>query len=90
MEIKHIDLAREGTLLPPPPGTCHMCAVAHSPGAPHNQQGLHWNYWFYRQHGRWPTWADAMAHCSDEVKKATIEVLKEAGAWKNDGDENGN
>lgn len=62
-----------------PPGTCPECTTEHPPGAPHNQQSLAYQYKFYGEHGRWPTWADAMAHCSDEVKTATLEVLRENG-----------
>ncbi|MEA4901889.1 hypothetical protein [Desulfitobacterium sp.] len=62
-----------------PPGTCPMCAVAHDPEMPHNQQSLAYQYKFYDQHGRFPTWADAMAHCSDEVKAQWREALAEHG-----------
>lgn len=62
-----------------PPGTCQMCAVAHDPEMPHNQQSLAYQYKFYDQHGRFPTWADAMAHCSDEVKAQWREALAEHG-----------
>ena len=62
-----------------PPGTCPMCAVKHEPEQPHNQQSLAWQYKFYDLHGRFPTWADAMAHCSDEVKAYWAEALKEHG-----------
>lgn len=58
-----------------PPGTCPECAVAHDPEAPHNQQSLAYQYKFYDKNGRWPSWADAMAHCSPEVKAATREIL---------------
>ncbi len=51
-----------------PPGTCTMRAVAHDPEQPHNQQSLAYKYKFYDQYGRWPTWADAMEHCSADVK----------------------
>ena len=62
-----------------PPGTCHMCAEKHNPEEPHNQQSLTYQYKFYDQHGRWPTWKDAMEHCSDEAKAQWIEALKERG-----------
>jgi hypothetical protein len=35
---------------------------------PHNQQSMYYQYRFYGIHGRWPTWADAVAHCDDEMK----------------------
>lgn len=62
-----------------PPGTCSKCATAHDPEQPHNQQSITYQYKFYDTHGRWPTWKDAMAHCSDEVKAFWIEALKEHG-----------
>lgn len=56
-------------LLPPHPSKCQCCAVAHLPDQPHNAQSLHYQYWFYGQNGRWPTWADAMAHCPEEIQQ---------------------
>jgi len=62
-----------------PPGTCPMCATAHEPDMPHNQQSLAYQYKFYDFHGRFPTWADAMAHCTDEMKDFWIASLAEHG-----------
>ena len=62
-----------------PPGTCSICAVAHDPGQPHNRDSLCYQYKFYDEHGRWPTWKDAMAHCSEEVKEYWIQALSEHG-----------
>lgn len=70
-----------------PTGTCPECAVKHAPEQPHNQQSLTYQYKFYDLHGRWPTWADAMAHCPEDIKefwtlalkKHGIDVPKEAG-----------
>ncbi|MFT8710441.1 MAG: hypothetical protein ABF820_13525 [Sporolactobacillus sp.] len=67
------------TLLPPKPGVCQKCAADHDLGQPHNQQSLYWQYWFYDKYSRWPTWEDAMAHCTDEVKQFWIDELKERG-----------
>lgn len=58
-----------------PPGTCEQCAVAHDPTQPHNAQSLAYQYKFFAQHGRWPDWRDAMAHCSTEVKEAWRDAL---------------
>ena len=52
-----------------PEGTCPECAVKHDPEQPHNRDSLTYQYKFYDQHGRWPTWADAMAHCPDVLEK---------------------
>lgn len=62
-----------------PEGTCPMCAVAHDPALPHNRDSLAYQYKFYDESGRWPTWSDAMAHCSEEVKEFWIEELKKRG-----------
>lgn len=69
------------TLLGTKPGVCPMCAVDHPPTAPHNQQSLHWQYYFYGRHNRWPTWADAMAHCDPKLQEACKKALIEKGAW---------
>ncbi len=62
-----------------PPGTCPMCGVNHDFKQPHNRDSLTYKYKFYDEHGRWPTWADAMEHCSDEVKACWREALKSRG-----------
>lgn len=62
-----------------PPGTCPECAVAHAPEQPHNPQSFAYQYKFYDQHGRWPTWADAMEHCSPTVKAHWIAELAKRG-----------
>ena len=79
INVKTIDIAREGTIFPAPEGTCPECAVAHDPKQPHNQQSLYWQYKFYNKHGHWPTWKDAMAHCSEEIKQFWMNALKERG-----------
>ena len=73
--------ARHGMMMlgKTPEGTCPECAVAHDPALPHNQQSMAYQYHFYDQHGRWPTWADAMAHCSEEMKEQWKAGLKERG-----------
>ena len=68
-------------IMPAPAGTCPECAVDHSPEVPHNQQSLHYQYTFYAQHGRWPTWADAIAHCSPETQSAWKRELIARNAW---------
>lgn len=66
-------------LLPPAPGVCQECAVEHDPRLPHNKQSLYYQFQFYGEHGRWPTWADAMEHCSEEMKTTWIEELTARG-----------
>lgn len=68
------------TLLPisRKPGTCPECATEHESWEPHNLS-LYYQYHFYAEHRYFPTWKEAMAHCTDRVKALTIEVLKENG-----------
>ncbi len=73
-------------ILPPPPGACPVCGrnPAHEPDQPHDAQQLYYQYAFYGEHGRWPTWRDAVAHCSDEVKALWETHLRKAGVWPDD------
>ncbi|MHB9144678.1 MAG: hypothetical protein ACYC5Y_05005 [Symbiobacteriia bacterium] len=66
-------------LVAPPPNVCQECAVEHDPEMPHNQQSLFFQYKFFNAHGRWPTWADAMAHCAPEMQTAWREALEARG-----------
>jgi len=66
-------------LMPPPPDVCSQCARDHEPDMPHNQQSLHYQYAFYAEHDRWPTWDDAMAHCTPEVQALWRKALREHG-----------
>ena len=69
------------TLLPCATDKCQACAVDHTIDEPHNQQSLYYQYWFYGQTGRWPTWADAIAHCSPKVRKLWKQALTEKNVW---------
>ena len=51
-------------MLPAKEGTCEWCATIHDESQPHNAQSLFYQYRFYNEHNRWPTWTDAMAHGS--------------------------
>lgn len=62
-----------------PPGTCPMCAVKHDPQMPHNKDSLTYQYKFYDLNGRWPTWVDAMAHCTPEIRALWREALEQRG-----------
>ena len=66
-------------LLPPRPECCQECATKHDPALPHNQESLFYKYKFFQEHDRWPTWADAMAHCTPETKALWIKALAERG-----------
>ena len=68
-------------LLPPPKDCCPVCAVKHGPHEAHNAQSLYYQYRFYGIHGRWPTWADAIAHIKTEHQEFWTKSLKEKNAW---------
>lgn len=68
-------------LLPPKPGTCAVCAYDHAPRNPHNAQSMYYQYRFYGGRGRWPTWADAVAHCAPWMKRAWERELRKRNAW---------
>lgn len=63
-------------IAPPKKGLCAVCAINHPAEFPHNQQSLYYQYFFYADHERWPTWADAIAHCSEEMKAHWKRELK--------------
>lgn len=68
-------------LLPPPPGHCRICARKHPPADPHDAQSLFYGMRFKMRYGREGTWADAIAHCSEEMQKYWIAALTKAGAY---------
>lgn len=70
---------RKMQLLPPAPGRCQECAVDHPPELPHDATSLYYQTKFNMEHGRGATWADAMAHCTDEMKDAWTESLAKGG-----------
>jgi len=84
LQITEVPFA-DWTVMPPAPGLCPACAVGHPPEMPHNQQSLHYQYWFRNQEARagreerWPTWVDAMAHCPEPVRETWTTALRELG-----------
>lgn len=70
-------------LMPPASEACPVCArnPAHAPGDPHDATSLYYQYAFYGEHGRWPTWKDAVAHCAPEVQKQWEDTLRKMGKW---------
>jgi hypothetical protein len=73
-------------IMPPPAGACTVCgrSPAHRPDEPHDAQSLYYQYAFFAEHGRWPTWRDALAHCPDDIKSLWEQALRERGAWPSD------
>lgn len=68
-------------LTPPPHGTCPACAVAHGDAEAHDATSLYYQMRFFGLRGRWPTWADAIAHCSPQAQALWKRYLDEFGAW---------
>ena len=68
-------------LLPAPPGTCPTCATKHEPEMPHDAQSLFYQYRFYSQRGRWPTWKDAIKHSPQEIREHFETELRSMGEW---------
>lgn len=66
-------------LMPARAGTCEHCAVIHPKEAPHDATSMFFKYKFYNENGQWPTWSDAMSHCTEEVKQLWTQVLKSKG-----------
>lgn len=74
-------------LMPPHKDACQVCGrlPAHAPDQPHNAQSLYYQYAFFSDHGRWPTWRDAVAHCSEPVRAAWEAELRRRDAWPKEG-----
>ncbi|NLV59170.1 MAG: hypothetical protein GXY67_10415 [Clostridiales bacterium] len=75
----------ELAILPPAPDACPMCATQHDPDVPHNAQSLYYQMKFRQEHGRFPTWDDAMAHCSEETRQRWQLELKLHGTYTGKG-----
>lgn len=72
-------MAEKIKVLPPRPGVCKMCAARHSADQPHERDSLYYQVKFYRRFRRFPTWEDAMNHCSEEAKSAFRKKLSGRG-----------
>lgn len=73
---------RHGITLVPPeavPGVCPECGGDHPPEWPHNLYNWQYHYSFYDKHGVWPCWEDAMAHCPEDVKTESRQLLQKLG-----------
>ncbi len=63
----------------PMPGRCKVCATAHRPDEPHDRDSRYYQNRFFNKHKRFPTWQDAMSHCTEERKAAFLEELSRRG-----------
>ena len=77
-KLKEVSFEGKMFLMPGPPDKCPECATDHPKEYPHNNC-LFYQYHFYAEHNRWPTWTDAMAHCSQEMKDTWIKELAREG-----------
>lgn len=68
-------------VLPPAADKCQICAMSHPSDQPHNVQSLYYQMIFNGNVGRAATWADALAHCSEEIKRQWEKELRRMGAW---------
>ena len=68
-------------ILPTASDKCQFCARDHPPREPHDAQSLYYQMAFKGAQGRWPTWADAIAHCEEPVRKAWRGHLTALKAW---------
>lgn len=68
-------------LLPPRPDVCQVCARDHAAAQPHDGQSVYYQIQFQGRFGRPATWADAIAHCTADVKRRWRAALVVAGAW---------
>ncbi|WP_414755594.1 hypothetical protein [Anabaena sp. CCY 9910] len=66
-------------IMPPAPHLCQVCAVAHEPDEAHNPQSFYYQYTFAMQYKRSVTWADAIAHCSEQKQELWIQFLTKLG-----------
>ena len=84
-----MDSFEEIKITAPRPGTCWMCATVHKPGQPHDRDSLYYQNRFFQRHKRFPTWSDAMAHCTEEVKAEYTAILAKRGIILPKGGEDG-
>ena len=89
----HVTLVRQSVKVVPfsawnvMPATtgCPQCGADHEPDIPHNVQSMVYKYWFRSNEARngrperWPTWNDAMAHCTPEIQAQWTQALIKHG-----------
>lgn len=63
----------------PVPGTCPVCATKHDERDPHDRDSLYYQNQFFKANKRFPSWWDAMGHCTDMTKAVWAEKLKKRG-----------
>ena len=69
----------EWQVLPAAAGTCQECGTEHQLSAPHNPYSIRYQMFFHSKHDRYPTWADAMAHCPPHIQMIWTDALAQRG-----------
>lgn len=68
------------TVIPAPrEGACRVCGEIHGRGEAHNRDSLLYQHKFRMNHGRYPTWEDAMGHCGKAARDRMIKRLERHG-----------
>ena len=70
---------RDAVIMPPVRGSCPVCACVHREDEPHNRESLYYQMKFRQENGRFPTWKDATAHCTPQVRAAFKEAMRRYG-----------
>lgn len=60
-----------------PSWTCTECRTCHEANEPHDRDSLHYQISFRLEHGRLPTWTDAMSHCDPALRLIFRIILRE-------------
>ena len=60
----------------PKEDACEMCGELHSRDQPHNLNSIVYQHRFRKRHGRYPTWEDAFAGCTESAKKRFRKIVK--------------
>ncbi len=60
-------------------GDCPTCMTPHNPDQPHDANSLYYQMTFREEHGRWPDWRDALAHCDEETRGGACIALRARG-----------
>lgn len=66
-------------LFPPGKNVCPICATKHRKDDPHDIMSLYYQYVFYRNSGRFPSWRDALEHCPEDIKQRWTRALTAQG-----------
>lgn len=74
-----MDNMEELKIISPMPGACPICATRHHPEQPHDKDSLYYQNMFRKKYKRFPTWNDAMSHCSETVKIEFTKKLARRG-----------